>query len=86
MPRWQSPAARITLLGMDTVPRPGDRADTVCPETETERQRRLAREAEGIAEARASVAAGRVVSSEAVDAWIDSIGTGHELPPPRSGR
>lgn len=55
-------------------------------ETETERQSRLAREAEGIAKARASIAAGRVVPSEAVDAWIDSIGTDHELPPPRSGR
>jgi predicted transcriptional regulator len=56
------------------------------PETETERQRRIAWEAERIAEARASVASGRVVSSEAVDAWIDSLGTDHELPPPRSGR
>jgi predicted transcriptional regulator len=56
------------------------------PETEADRQRRIAWEAERIAEARASGAAGRVVSSEAVDAWIDSLGTDHELPPPRSGR
>jgi predicted transcriptional regulator len=56
------------------------------PETETERQRRIVWEVERIAEARASVASGRVVSSEAVDAWIDSLGTDHELPPPRSGR
>jgi predicted transcriptional regulator len=38
-----------------------------------------------IAEARASVAAGRVVSFEAVSAWIDSLGTDHELPLPQSG-
>jgi hypothetical protein len=35
-----------------------------------------------IAEARASVAAGRVVSFEAVSAWIDSLSTDDELPPP----
>jgi predicted transcriptional regulator len=50
------------------------------------RRLRLAREAEMIAEARADAAAGRVVSEAAVDAWIDSLGTDHELPPPRSGR
>jgi predicted transcriptional regulator len=55
-------------------------------ETEVERQDRIAWEAAGIAKARASAAAGRVVPSEAVDAWIDSLGTDHELPPPRSGR
>jgi len=55
-------------------------------ETEAERQRRLAWEAERIAEAEADVAAGRVIDSAEIDAWIDSIGTDHELPPPRSGR
>jgi predicted transcriptional regulator len=55
-------------------------------ETEVERKARIAREAAGIATARASAAAGRVVPSEAVDAWIDSLDTEHELPPPRSGR
>jgi predicted transcriptional regulator len=50
-----------------------------------ERRVRIAWEAERIAEARASVAAGRVVSSEQVDAWIDSLGTDHELPAPRAG-
>ena len=59
---------------------------TPRPETEVERQRRIAWEAERIAKARASAAAGRVVSSEDVDAWIDSLDTDHELPPPRSGR
>jgi predicted transcriptional regulator len=71
---------------MDTAPRPDDRADTVSPETEAEQQRRLAWEAEGIARARASAAAGRVVDSAKVKAWIDSIGTDHELPVPYSGR
>jgi predicted transcriptional regulator len=55
-------------------------------ETEAERQSRLAWEAEGIAKARASIAAGRVVDSAKVKAWIDSIGTGQELPVPYSGR
>jgi predicted transcriptional regulator len=71
---------------MNTVPRADDRADTLTPETEAERHRRLAWEAAGIARARASIAAGRVVSSEEVDAWIDSLDTDHELPAPRSGR
>jgi predicted transcriptional regulator len=35
-----------------------------------------------IAEARASAAVGRMVSSEEVDAWIDSLDTDHELPLP----
>jgi predicted transcriptional regulator len=71
---------------MDTAPRPDDHADTLCPETEAEQQRRIAWEAEGIAKARASAAAGRVVDEADVDAWIDSIGTDHELPVPYSGR
>jgi predicted transcriptional regulator len=71
---------------MDTAPRPGDRADTLSPETEAERQRRLAWEAEMIAEADADIAAGRLIDEAEIDAWIDSIGTDHELPPPRSGR
>ncbi len=71
---------------MDIAPRPGDRADTLSPETEAEWQRRLAWEAEMIAEADADIAAGRLIGEAEIDAWIDSIGTGHELPPPRSGR
>jgi predicted transcriptional regulator len=65
-------------LNLDTGPLPS-------PETEAVRQRRLTLEAEGIARARASAAAGRVVSSEAVDTWIDSLDTDHELPAPRPG-
>ena len=86
MPRGQLPVARTTLLGMDTAPRIDDHADTLSPETEAERQRRLAWEAEGIAEARAQVKAGLYVDAAEVDAWIDSIGTDHELPPPPTRR
>jgi predicted transcriptional regulator len=71
---------------MDTVPRPDDRADTSSPETEAERQRRPAWEADMIAEADADIAAGRLVDSAKVKAWIDSIGTGQELPVPYSNR
>jgi predicted transcriptional regulator len=56
------------------------------PETEAARQRRLAWEAKMIAEADADIAAGRLVDEAEVDAWIDSIGTDHELPVPYAGR
>lgn len=55
-------------------------------ETEAERQTRRAWEAERIAEARADIAAGRLVDSAKARAWIDSIGTDHEMPVPYSGR
>jgi len=55
-------------------------------ETEAERQRRLAWERERIAEADADIAAGRLIDEAEIEAWINSIGTEHELPPPRSGR
>ena len=67
---------------MDTVnPAPGESADTQ-PETEAERQRRLAWEAEGIARARASIAGGYFATSTEVNAWIDSLGTDNPLPVP----
>jgi predicted transcriptional regulator len=56
------------------------------PESAEARQQRLAYEAARIDQALASAAAGRTVSLEAVEAWIDSLGTDHELPVPRSGR
>jgi predicted transcriptional regulator len=68
---------------MATVPRSNDDTHEPSPETEAERQ---AREADGIAEADVDVAAGRLVDSAKVKAWIDSIGTDHELPVPYSGR
>jgi predicted transcriptional regulator len=57
-------------------------ADSPLPETEVARRRRIAWDAEGIAEADADIAAGRVVNSAKVDARIDSVGTDHELPVP----
>ena len=54
-------------------------------ESATARERRIASEAELIAQARASVAAGRTVGEKQVDAWIDSLGTDREMAPPRSG-
>jgi predicted transcriptional regulator len=39
-----------------------------------------------IAEARAELDAGLYVDAAEVDAWIDSIGTEHELPLPRTRR
>jgi len=55
------------------------------PVVETPEQR-LRREAEMIAEAWADAAAGRVVSLEAVEAWVESWYTDHELPPPAAGQ
>jgi predicted transcriptional regulator len=55
-------------------------------ETDAERQRRVAWEAEMIARADADVAAGWVVDSAEVRAWIESTGTGCELPVSYAGR
>ncbi len=55
-------------------------------ETEAEGQRRRAWEAACIAEAEADVAAGRLVDGETVLAWLDSLGTDHELPVPYPDR
>jgi predicted transcriptional regulator len=63
-----------------------DTGHTPRPETEADLQHRIAWEAERIAQARADVAAGRLVSSAKVKAWIDSIGTDQGLPVPYSGR
>ena len=62
-----------------------DTNQTSLGETNADEKRRLTREAAMIAEADADVAAGRLVGSAQVKAWIDSIGTGHELPVPYSG-
>ena len=43
-------------------------------------------EAETIVEARAELDAGLYVDAAELDAWIDSIGTEHELPPPPTRR
>jgi hypothetical protein len=71
---------------MDNVRLPDGNAPPCRFESEAERQRRLAWEAEMIAEARADIAAGGLIDDAEIDAWIVSVGTDHELPPPRSGR
>jgi predicted transcriptional regulator len=60
--------------------------DIPRPETEADRRRRIAWEAAMIAEADADIEADRLVDSAKVKAWIDSIGTDHELPVPYSDR
>jgi predicted transcriptional regulator len=55
---------------------------TPTVETEAERRRRLAWEAGQIAEADAELDAGLYVDAADINAWINSIGTEHELPPP----
>jgi predicted transcriptional regulator len=80
---WQLPATRTTLRDMDMTDL--EAGHISCPETEADRQRRIAWQAERIAEARADVAAGRLVGSVKVKAWIDSINSDHELPVPYSG-
>ena len=67
---------------MDTVPCPDGDTPDPHPETEDERQRRLAWEAEGIARARDSITAGYYATSAEVKAWIDSLGTDNPLPVP----
>ncbi len=59
-------------------------ADTTVPTRET--KTRLAREAEMLAAARASAEAGRIVSLEDVEAWVESWDTADELAPPSSRR
>ncbi len=69
---------------MDTIiPQTGA---TPSPEIEAERRTRFAWEALVIARARAAAEAGCIVTSQAVDAWIESLDTDHELPPPRPGQ
>jgi hypothetical protein len=59
-----------------------DTGQTPRPEPEADRQHRIAWEAERIAEADASIAAGYYATAAEVDAWIDSLGTDHPLPVP----
>jgi predicted transcriptional regulator len=67
---------------MDTTPARDNSAHTPRPETADEQKRRLAWEAEKIAEARAELDAGLYVDSAEMDAWMNSLDTDHELPPP----
>jgi hypothetical protein len=71
------------LHAMDTMNT--DVTETPSSETEAERLDGLAWEAEGIAEARADVAAGRLVDAAQVRAWVDSLRTDKPLPVPYAG-
>lgn len=71
---------------MDTMRHPTQCAAAPRPETAAAKQRRVAREAKELAVTQASAASGRSVSEARVDAWIDSLGTDDELPPPRAWR
>jgi len=66
---------------IDAIAAPSPMRDDAAAES-----RRLAMEAEAIDRALESVAAGRFVTEAQFDAWVDSLGTDHELPPPRSGK
>ncbi len=69
---------------MDTMN--SDSGHAAHPETEAEQQARIVFEAAGIAEARAELDAGLYVDADEIDAWIDTIGSDHELPPPTRHR
>jgi predicted transcriptional regulator len=71
---------RPTVAYMQSMTQPAPADDHI--ETEAEQQARLAWEAEGIAKARASTAAGYYATSAEVNAWIDSLGTDNPLPVP----
>jgi len=72
------------LPGMDRMDAPSDH--TPYAESEAERLARIAWEAEGIEQARADVAAGRLVDAARVRAWVDSLSTDDPLPVPYAGR
>ena len=74
---------------MSIVPNMTDPADEApsAPETESERDRRLAHEAELVVRGRADIAAGHVVSGEAVEAWVsESVRLGRPTGRPRPAR
>ena len=74
----------IPDMAMTQSPRREPPAPAPVSESATARAERLVLERQQIEEARASVAAGRVVSERAFNAWVDSLGTEHELPVPQS--
>ncbi len=60
--------------------------DAPAPENMEAQRSRLAWEAEQTEEGLADVRAGRIISHEAVKAWVASWGTANELPPPEPGQ
>ena len=89
-------ACPLTPKGVASGPRkaysmPMDRMNletdaTLSPETEAEQRARVTWEATGIAKARSQLGAGLYVDATEIAAWIDIIGTDHELPPPPTRR
>ena len=73
-------ACKDYIALMDTMK--VDTGRTLSAETDAERQARIIWEAEGIAKARASVAAGYYATSAEVKKWIDSLDTDRALPVP----
>ncbi len=76
-------------MGMSIAPSMTEPADEApdAPETESERARRLAHEAELVARGRADISAGHVVFGEAVEVWVsESVRLGHPTERPRSAR
>ena len=74
---------------MSIVPNMTEPADEApsAPEMDSERARRLAHEAELVTRGRADIAAGHVVSGEAVEAWVsESVRLGRPTERPRSTR
>lgn len=65
---------------------PDDPVPTPLRESASARHKRISHEAALLGQARASAAAGRTVSEEQVDAWVDSLESDTPLPTPRSGR
>ena len=53
----------------------------VSAATAARRKARLAREAELLAEGRADIRAGRCLSGDALDAWLDRLDKTQEFPP-----
>jgi len=96
-PLWQPAFTRITSVVMDTTDAiRRDSSRVPHSETETERQRRPARETDArdrawtewrrrvTLEGLADVDAGRLIDDEAMQAWADSLGTEEEWLLPRS--
>jgi hypothetical protein len=81
---WQTEALTVMLQAMETMN--ADTGQSPRSETDADLQSRIAREAAGIAEARADVAAGRLVDAALVRAWVDSLHTENTLPVPTSIR
>jgi predicted transcriptional regulator len=67
---------------MDTPPRLSEAPPTIA----ADKRNRHDLEAEMVAAAEAEVDAGLFVEEAEADAWIDSLGTDHELPLPKRRR